>query len=339
VHPGDLGEDGVVTQFLAHPRRFPSVADYVDGGVALVAAPYDPESWRSVREGWWWHVAAMVVFPPYAVVALAMWQRPSGQPLARRVAWAVLVTLGALVLVGLGAFVRFSRRWYWWHRRQDEVAAIATSAPCGGPLAHRAAEAGGRLVERVTTTDRPRLGPGLALPWLPAPWGSLRDRVAGAALRLHEVAPDAEGPSADVVARAAQELAAACWSAARSAERAARAERPLQGIDPALVALELGLLSTASGDAIDLDAARRALHEQSATARRMAETLARTEGRLRRLAAQAGEVAARAEELVWAPSTAMELDLHSLESVTDQLASVRSALDQLDELELATGAA
>jgi hypothetical protein len=328
-----------VAQLQAQHHQRPLVTNHVDGGVALVSAPYDGPGWATVREGWWWHVLAMVAFPPYAVVALVVWQRPSGQPLVRRLAWAVLATLGALLLVGLGAFVLFARRWYWWHRAQAEVEAVATAPPAGGPLAQRAAEVGAAVIDAVCPSDRRHLRPGLSLAWIPAPWGPLRDQVAAAAVRVQRVAPHGAGPAADVVARSATELRAAFEQAVASAGRAAQAERLLRTFDEHQAASDLDVLATSPGDPVDLELARRSVHAQRLVVQRVAASLAGTEGRLRRLAAQAGEVAARAEELVWAPGGAAALEVRGLDAVTDQLAAVRSALDELDQLEVVTGAA
>lgn len=320
----------------SHPARPTS---YVDGGIALVASPYDPVRWRTVREAWWWHATAMVLFPPYAVVALVRWQRPSGQPAARRVAWAVLVTIGALLLVGLGAFVVFSRRWYWWHRAGARPEAVASARRSGGPVAHRAAELGRRFVDLITGEARRRPRPGTSLPLLGAPWGPLRDQVAGAAARVDALRPHAEGAVVAVVVRASEETAAAFEAALDTAGRAANAEAAQLSVDRHALAADLAALETSPGDPVDLELARRALREQLHVADRVADSLARTEGRLRRLAAQSGEVAARAEELVWAPIEGLAPDPRGLELVTDQLVAVRHALEQVEQLDPARGIA
>lgn len=328
-----------MAQHLATPRHPPVVRSYVDGGIGLVTSPYDADGWRSVREGWWWHAAAMVAFPPYAVVALVVWQRPSGQSLRRRIAWAVLISLGAVLLVGIGAFAVFSRRWYWWHRTQAHPRQVAGARRTGGPAATTAADAGRHLVDRVTGAGRRLPRHDVALPLIDAPWGPLRDQVAGAATRVAALAQQADGPAAAVVARASIEVAAAFETAFDAAGRAAHAEVAHRAVDRERLVSDLAALDAASGDPADLDAARRALHEQLAIADRVAEELARTEGRLRRLAAQSGEVAARAEELVWSPIEPSAPDTRGLELVTDELVAVRRALDEVEQLDPARGAA
>jgi hypothetical protein len=327
-----------VAQQLVPSHRSSAAPGYVDGGIALVSSPYRRDEWTSIREGWWWHLAAMVAFPPYAVVALVIWQRPSSQPLARRVAWAVLVVLGALAIVGLGAFVAFSRRWYWWHRAEARPEQVARSVRSGGPLARRAAEAGRRLVDQVTGVGRRPPRPGQPLPLLAAPWGPLRDQVAAAAARVDALAR-AEGSVAEVVARASHEATAAFEAAVDAAARAAQADAAQRAVDREVLLVELAALDVALGDPADLAAARAALREQLAISDRVAATLAGTEGRLRRLAAQSGEVAARAEELVWAPVAPLAPDARGLEVVTDDLVAVRRALEQVHELDRASGAA
>lgn len=324
---------------LVHRRPSPLVSSYVDGGVALVASPYDRGRWQPLREGWWWHVAAMVLVPPYAVVALVVWQRPSGQGLARRTVWAVLAVLGALSVVGLGAFVLFSRRWYWWHRAGVGPEQVACAPSSGGPLAHRAADVGRRLADLVTREGRRPLRPGMALPLLGAPWGPLRDQVATAAVRVHQLGGSALGPAADVVGRASREAAAAFEAAREISWRAAQADASQEAVAREVLAADLMSLGEAAGDPEDLELARRSLHAQLAVVERVDDALARTEGRLRRLAAQAGEVAARAEELVWSPTSSLTPDTRGLEHVTDELASVRIALEQVHQLDLEVGVA
>jgi hypothetical protein len=320
-------------------------AGYVDGGSALVRGAYSSTEWAQVREGWWWHVVAMVLVPPYAVVALTVWQRPSGQPLLRRVGWATLAAAGALLVVGLPAFVLFSRRWYWWHRMGASPEAVAASPAVGGPLALRAAAAGERVVDAVAGTTRRAPAPGHALPLLDAPWGQLRDRVAVAALRVRALRGEATGPVTAAVARAEQETSAAFLAASRVAGRAARAQRANRAVERAGLVQELARLSSAAdgpsgvhGDADDLAAAVDALEAQLAVADRVTDALEQLEGQLHRLAAQAGEAAARAEELVWCPSTPLASEMASLVAVTDELTAIREALDAVSDLDVALAA-
>jgi hypothetical protein len=315
------------------------VSSYVDGGIALEAAPYDREGWRTLQEGWWWHLAAMVAFPPYAIVALVVWQRPGGQPLGRRVAWAVLAVIGAVLLVGIGAFVVFSRRWYWWHRTRALPTQIAGSRHRAGSGSARAAELGGELVDRLTGAGRRLPRHDVALPLIGAPWGPLRDQVAGAAARVDALARRADGPEAAVVARASLEATAAVQTPRHTAGRAAHAEAAQGAIDRAVLVTDLAEIDARRGDPADLAAARLALREQLVVVDRVAATLARTEGQLRRLAAQSGEVAARAEELVWSPIEALAPDTRGLELVTDELVAIRRALELVEQLDPARGAA
>lgn len=313
------------------PSRLPSPSPtrWIDGGSVFVERPYSDAQWASVRHAWWWHSAGMLCFPPfYSIPALTVWQAASGQPFWRRVTWATVLTLGALLLIGLPAFVVFSRRWYWLYRTETSPSAAGVGnrppeasrgyfewvAVGGAALADRL----GRQSPRPTTEGLP----------LGEPWASLHREAEDAAQRIRSARVRATGPAVPAIAHAESEATAAHLAAHQAASRAAEIEHARRSMDAERIEARLSELDRRGRDDDDWAAARLSLREQLATVERMAATLDKLEGRLHRICAQLGEAAARAEELALCPpgSTTAPADLTT---AVDRLVAIRHGLEQV----------
>jgi len=335
------------TDAVVHART-DWVRRYVDGGrVLLIPRPYTDAQWSVVREGWWWHTAAMaLLLPAYPIVALTVWQRPSGQALARRAVWAVLLTVGALALVGLPAFVLFSRRWYWRYRTDTTVVGLdgdVWGAEWGDEPTRgywrRVAQAGARLADAVDSLAKRTAvaKPPVAVPLLAEPWGSLRDEAVAATLRIAAANSRAEGVVAPAIERAATEARSVLVVADRIATMAAEAERALRRRRASDVDARLSAVAEGHGDPGDLAAARHSLEEELEVLARIAATLERTEGKLHRMVAHLAEAAARADELVLCPPGAPSIELDRLTDALDDLVAIRRALDEVERADLQLG--
>ncbi|MCB0962408.1 MAG: hypothetical protein KDA98_03770, partial [Acidimicrobiales bacterium] len=258
-----------------HPADLPALAPvrrYADGATVLVRRPQAGATWTEVREGWWWHLAGMVLVPvAYPVAALTVWQQPSRQPLARRLAWATLLTLGAYLLVGLPAFVVFSQRWYALHRSATtpEDAGLADVDPAAASGYYGTVATVGRRIVDAVTGVLPGADVPVAVPMLAEPWGSLRDEAATAARRLDRLDVVALGPAGPAVARARGEAVAAFGSVARTAAQGAAVDQVLTGMDTEALERRLVELEGRRGSADDLAAAHRSLRDQLAIAERL----------------------------------------------------------------------
>ncbi len=312
------------------PGPAPSPATSIDGGAVFVERPYTDAQWASVRRAWWWHNAGMLFFPPfYPIAALTAWQAASGQPIWRRVTWATVLTLGAVLLIGLPALVVFSRRWYWLYRTKTSPSAAGVgNLP---PDASRGylewvAVGGAALADRLGSQPRPPTTAGLSLG---EPWASLHREAGDAAQRIRTARARATGPAVAAIAHAESEATAAHLAAHRAANRAAEIERARRSMDAERIEARLSELDRRGrDDDDDWAAARRSLREQLATVERMAATVDKLEGQLHRICAQLGEAAARAEELALCPpgSTTAPADLTT---AVDRLAAIRHGLEQV----------
>lgn len=311
------------------PGPSPSPTRWIDGGSVFVERPYTDAQWASVRRAWWWHSAGMLFFPPYyAIPALTIWQAASGQRFWRRVTWATALTLGALLLIGLPAFVVFSRRWYWLYRTKTSPSAAGVgSRP---PDASRGylewvAVGGAALADWLGRQPRPPTTEGLSLG---EPWASLHLEAEDAAQRIRSARARATGPAVPAIAHAESEATAAHFAAHRAASRAAEIEHARRSMDAERIEARLAELDRRGRGDDDWAAARQSLREQLATVERMAAAVDKLEGQLHRTCAQLGEAAARAEELALCPpgSTAAPADLTT---AVDQLAAIRHGLEQV----------
>lgn len=311
------------------PGSAPSPATSIDGGAVFVERPYTDFQWASVRRGWWWHSAGMLFFPPfYPIAALTAWQAASRQPIWRRVTWATVLTLGAVLLIGLPAFVVFSRRWYWLYRTKTSPSAAGVgNRPPDASRGHLewVAVGGAALADRLGSQPRPPTTGGVSLG---EPWASLRREAGDAAQRIRAARARATGPAVAVIAHAESEATAAHLTAHRAASRAAEIEHARQSMDAERIEARLSELGRRGRDDDDWAVARRSLREQLATVERLGASVDKLEGQLHRVCAQLGEAAARAEELALCPpgSTAAPADLTT---TVDRLAAIRHGLDQV----------
>jgi hypothetical protein len=328
---------------------------FVDGGAVLLVRPYTEAQWPQVRKAWWWHTAGMYfLFPYYPMVALTIWQGPSRQPLRRRIVWAGLVTVGALLLVGIPAFVVFSRRWYWMYRTRTNP--VAARLPTGRPDApvgsfDWVATKGAALADRFGHGPARRpVGPArvpplpLAAPRValgpaarddttrrtfPEPWASLVVDAARAVDRIRWASTQTRGPSVARIADAHREASAAADTAWHLAMRAGQITSAIGAMDIEAKERRFAALDHAAADPADIAAASRSLAEQREAAERMQSAVPRLLGQLQRLVAQLGEAAARAEELAFGTYTPDARSL-GLTNAIDGLVAIRSALDTVD---------
>lgn len=310
------------------PGSAPSPATSIDGGAVFVERPYTDFQWASVRRAWWWHSAGMFFFLPfYPIAALTAWQATSRQPIWRRVTWATVLTLGAVLLIGLPAFVVFSRRWYWLYRTKTSPSAAGVgNRPPDASRGHLewVAVGGAALADRLGSQPRPPTTEGLSVG---EPWASLHREAGDAAQRIRTARARATGPAVAAIAHAESEATAAHLAAHRAASRAAEIEHARQSMDAERIEARLSELDRRGGDDDDWEVARRSLREQLATVERMAASVDKLEGQLHRICAQLGEAAARAEELALCPpgSTAAPTDFTT---AVDRLAAIRHGLEQ-----------
>jgi hypothetical protein len=343
-------------------------ARYIDGGAVLRAKPYEYAQWRPIRRAWWWHTVGMYFLVPYyPVVALTIWQRPSGQPVGRRVAWASVLTLSAVLVVGLPAFVVFSRRWYWLYRTQADPA--AAGVPTERSYDKRGffawcATTGADLVDRLmrrfaarsapppalASAPRPAPPPApppapLARPTSPAsytarpvqrpnpgfdePWSSLVVEATRAVERIRQAAVRAQGPSVARIDDALREASVASETAWQVAARARDIEAALRSMHLDAMEHRLTALETSGGDPADVDAVRRSLAVQHESADRMRATVTRLLGQLERLVAQLCEAATSADELALGIRSSGD-PAPGLTRAIDGLAAIRSALDTVE---------
>jgi hypothetical protein len=252
---------------------------YVDGGVVLDTCPYRPDQWRTVRRAWWWHTAAMLVlgFPLYAVAALTWWQRSSRQPPLRRLLWALLMTVAALLVVGLPAYVSFSRRWYWYWRSGTAPATnrlVPTDRPPMVASNRWVALKGAALIDVLLGEQSPagRATPPLA-PGLEPPWAELVAEAEAARARVQRAAARTRGPGANAVSAAQSEAASAVASSHRLAARAMDIQATLRSMNLGDVRRRLEQIDRDPEPSPDLQAAARSLAGQLATAARLTGAL------------------------------------------------------------------
>lgn len=320
----------------------PTEEGVIDGGAVLAARPYSDSQWTDVRVAWWVHTAgAVCVFPIYALVTLTIWQAPSRQSLGRRLLWSTMLVLGAAVVIGIPAYVVFSRRWYWLYRSRlaPADAGVGASPPVAGRSYFEAvAVAGAAFADRVAErtraatrpVERPRTESSPTEGW-PEPWGSLLHEAGYAAHRIQAARLRSTGPAASAVEQAEQEAVAAHAAAVDGANRALEIERTHRNMGADRLQARLAELERRDDRGDDWDAARQSLREQLAAAQRMAATVSQLEGQLHRIAAQLGEAAARAEELALCPPGA-EPTLDGLTGSVDRLASIRHGLQQVADV-------
>jgi hypothetical protein len=307
--------------------------EFVDGGAALVARPYTPYQWPDVSRGWWWHQLGMFGLAPiYPVIALTVWQRPSGQPLARRIIWALAMTLGASLLIGLPAAIMFSRRWYWLYRTgtdPEEVGVGATTPDAASGYLGWVAVGGSTLADRLTR--RPDSTPELPRGPVHEPWASLLGEATRAVARIERAVERCTGPATKPMVGALKEATAAVAAAHRVAVQASEVEEALTGLGVERVEQQLRTLEASTTTSADVDATKRALSEQLATASRMRDFLTTLEQQLQRLVAQLGEAAARADELAVCPPGEVGSPLApDMTEAVDRLAAIRSALEAVE---------
>ena len=293
-----------------------------------------------MRAAWWWHTAGMLwLLPFYSVIALTLWQRPSRQPLGRRALWSGAMTIAALSVIGLPAFVVFSRRWYWLYRADSDPELRGVGAredgPASGYLAWFAST-GASLTDGLVGRS-PATPPPPPPPPLPDQWQALVTEAAAGGARLRAAASRATGPSAAAIARAAEEADQATAAVASVARHAAEVEAARLRIDVATIERRLAALDGDDTDTdIDIDtgtddvgATRRSLEAQLATRRRMDDRMIRLKRQLERTAAQISEAAAQAEELsVYSPD--VDAGSAPLTAAVDGLTGMREALEEVD---------
>jgi hypothetical protein len=319
------------------PDREPvNAAGYLDGGAVLVDRVYRDLEWRPVRAAWWWHTLAMVTFamallPVYSVVALTIWQAPSRQPLVRRALWATLLTLAAMFVIGLPAFVVFSRRWYWPWRTHVPPERVGVGRRPPDPsrshfewVATQGAALANAVTARLDRNDRAEsesLGPR---------WDSYVADAASSASRIMAARHLADRSAAPAILLAEREAAAARYAAQYGANKAAAIDRTRRSINTDQIHERLAVLDRSNGRTEDLAAARESLQAQLATAERMTAAVDRLEGQLQRICAQLGDAAARAEELAVCPpgSTTSSTDLTA---AVDHLTAIRHGLEDVED--------
>ena len=311
------------------PAQSVGTPDFVDGGSALLHRPYRTDEWAPVRKAWWWHTVGMIwLLPFYSVVALTLWQRPSRQSLGRRALWSTAMTLAALSVIGLPAFVAFSRRWYWLYRVDGDPELRGVGARQDGPASGYLAwfaSTGASLADAIAgETQAPPPPP----PPLPDQWQALVTEAAAGEARIRAAALRASGPSAAAITRAAQEADQATAAVASVAHHAAEVDAARQRIDVVTIERRLAALGTDSDDT-DVGATRRSLEAQLATRRRMDDRMIRLQRQLERTAAQICEAAAQAEELsIYTPD--VDAGPAPLVDAVDGLTAMREALEEVD---------
>jgi len=317
----------------------------VDGGAVLLVRPYSTEQWSEFRQAWWWHTVGMLLLLPwYALVALTVWQMPSQQTLLRRVAWASMLTLGAIALVGIPPFVVFSRRWYWIWRSNVAPADVGVPAVRPDPslgaywIAAHGADLADRLGQRqLAAASRHTLSrrnqnnweaaarqASFTEPWAPlvAEAGSARDRISLAASR-------SMGPAAVRIHAAHREAASAADLAWTLAEQVSSISLAVAAAPTSLATERLAELDASASRSSDVEATRTSLREQLATVERMELRVRDLQESLRRLVTQLGEAAIKAEELSVGAS-APNARTPGLTDAVDGLTSIRVAIESVE---------
>jgi hypothetical protein len=312
----------------------------VDGGAVLLARPYRVDQWTQVRRGWWLHTAGMVagmfiLFPVYPLIALTVWQAPSRQTLGRRIVWASIITVGAVILIGIPPFVVFSRRWYWlWRSDEDPVAVgIPTARPDPSMGAYQwLAARGAQLADRIF--QRPQLT--APANWETAarrtfvdPWAALVGEAGAARDRVGIAAARATGLAADRIRSAHKEAVIAANLAWELASHASSVNATVQSIPTESAAQQLKELESNPSGSADIEATRESLREQLATVERMQERARDLQDKLRRLVTQIGEAAVKAEELALG-AVAPDAQFRGLSDAVDSLTATRSAFESMD---------
>lgn len=315
----------------------------VDGGAVLLVRPYEAEQWSEVSRAWWWHTVGMLlVLPWYALVALTVWQMPSHQTLLRRIAWASMLTLGALALVGIPPFVLFSRRWYWIWRSNADPAAVGVPVVRPDPslgayhwIAAHGAKVADRLGERRLAASGRALS-NRALNWEAAarqafadPWASLVVEAGAARDRISRAAGRSTGPAAARIHAALREAASAADLAWTLAAQASSISVAVDAAPTSVTAERLAELDTSSSRSPDVEATRTSLREQLATVERMQLRARDLQEKLRRLVTQIGEAAIKAEELSVGAS-APDARTPGLTDAVDGLTSIRVAIEAVE---------
>lgn len=132
---------------------------------------------------------------------------------------------------------------------------------------------------------------------LAEPWATLDYEAAAARDRIRAAASQVKGPAAAAVATARREAEAGAAAAVEVARHATQMSGRLESLRVDRVRSRLAELEAGGGESADLEAAKRSLREQLATADRMEAVVRRRREQLERLVAQLGEAAARADEL------------------------------------------
>jgi len=243
--------------------------------------------------------------------------------------WSGAMTLAALSVIGLPAFVVFSRRWYWLYRADSDPELRGVGAredgPASGYLAWFAST-GASLTDAIVGRSQ---APPPPPPPLPDQWQALVTEAAAGEARLRAAASRATGPSAAAIARAAQEAGQATAAVASVARHAAEVEAARHRIDVATIERRLAALDGDGDDTDDVGATRRSLEAQLATRRRMDDRMSRLRRQLERSAAQICEAAAQAEELsIYSPD--VDAGPAPLADALDGLTAMREALEEVD---------
>ncbi|MPY92709.1 MAG: hypothetical protein GEV08_06440 [Acidimicrobiia bacterium] len=305
--------------------------EFIDGGAALLVRPYTAAQWDDVGKAWWWHVAGSVLFfPVYPLVALTVWQAPSRQSLGRRLCWAVYLVVLAALLVGIAPLVVFARRWYWlWRTHSDPLDAglPSTLLDASAGFYPWVAIGGAALADRLTGEHRPSAPlPDRAA--LAEPWGTFVDEAVQAQQRIQLASARAQGPASPRITAAAAEAAAAANAAMRVAAHANQVVASVEAMKIPAVQLRLVELNAALNPSPDIEAAKRSLGAQIATAERMLSLTTQLRDLLQKLVAQLGEAAAEAEELVLGVRSRDKQP--DLTLAVDSLAAIRTALQSLE---------
>ena len=317
----------------------------VDGGAVLLVRPYSTEQWSEFRQAWWWHTVGMLLLLPwYALVALTVWQMPSQQTLLRRVAWASMLTLGAIALVGIPPFVVFSRRWYWIWRSNVAPADVGVPAVRPDPslgayhwIAAHGADLADRLGQRqLAAASRHTLSRRNQNNWEAAarqaftePWASLVAEAGSARDRISLAASRSMGPAAVRIHAAHREAASAADLAWTLAEQVSSISLAVAAAPTSLATERLAELDASASRSSDVEATRTSLREQLATVERMELRVRDLQESLRRLVTQLGEAAIKAEELSVGAS-APNARTPGLTDAVDGLTSIRVAIESVE---------